>query len=121
MAKTILVADDNPLIRKMLCELFSAEGEYDVCAESTNGQDAVELAVKHRPALIVLDLSMPVLNGVEAARELKKIMPEVPIILFTQHAYFNHEMLAGERLFERIVSKSDFRDLMGHVRALVPV
>ena len=70
MAKTILVADDNPLIRKMLCEMFEIEEDYDICAEAANGQETVDLAEKHRPDLIILDLSMPVMNGLEAARTL---------------------------------------------------
>ena len=60
--------------------------DYDICAEAENGQQAIDLALKHRPDLIILDFAMPVLNGLEAARQLKKIMPGVPIILFTQHA-----------------------------------
>jgi YesN/AraC family two-component response regulator len=83
MAKRVLVADDNPLIRKMLCQLFEREDDYDLCAEAKNGREAIELALKHRPHLIILDWSMPGLNGLEAARELKKIMPNVSIILFT--------------------------------------
>jgi two-component system, response regulator PdtaR len=59
MAKTILVADDNPLMRKTLCEIFETEEDYDICAEASNGQEAIDLAPKHRPELIILDLSMP--------------------------------------------------------------
>jgi CheY-like chemotaxis protein len=86
MARTVLVADDNPVIRKLLCRMFEAEEDYDLCAEATNGQEAIELSLKHRPELIILDFSMPILNGIEAAKELKKLMPHVPIILFTQYA-----------------------------------
>ena len=74
MAKRILVADDNPMIRKMLCRLFAIEEDYDICAEAENGREAIELALHHRPDLIILDLAMPVLNGLEAARELRKII-----------------------------------------------
>jgi DNA-binding LytR/AlgR family response regulator len=63
MAKMIPVADDDPLIRTMLCELFEQEADYDICAEASNGQEAIELALKHRPDLIILDFRMPVLNG----------------------------------------------------------
>ena len=59
MAKRILVADDNPMIRKMLCRLFEIEEDYDICAEAENGQEAIELALQHRPDLIILDLAMP--------------------------------------------------------------
>ena len=91
MAKTILVADDNPRIRQMLCRMFEADNDYDICAEAANGQEAIALALEHRPDLIILDISMPVLDGIAAARELKKVMPHVPIILFTQFANLSRE------------------------------
>jgi DNA-binding NarL/FixJ family response regulator len=117
MAKRVLVAADNPLIRKMLCQLFEREDDYDICAEAGNGQEAIELALKHRPDLIILDWAMPLLNGVDAARKLKKIMPEVPIILFTQHARAAITLLD---VVDRIVSKTDAVGLMDHVRSLAP-
>lgn len=120
MSRSILVADDNPLIRKMLCRLFEAEKEYDVCAEATNGQEAIELALKHRPDLIILDMSMPVLNGLDAARRLKKLMPNVPIILFTQHVDLTSTLSAADLPVDRIISKGDAAELMGHVRSLLP-
>jgi DNA-binding NarL/FixJ family response regulator len=121
MARTILVADDSPLMRKMLCEIFEDEKNYDICAEASNGQEAIDLALKHRPELIILDLSMPVLNGLEASRELKRIMPGVPIILFTQYADLGNGLLAAGLLVDRIVSKGDVRRLMEHIRSLIPV
>ena len=79
MAKTILVADDSPRIRKLLCSLFEPEEDYEICAEAANGQEAIALALMHRPDLIILDLSMPVMDGVTAARELRTSLPGVPI------------------------------------------
>src|SRR5580692_6676727 len=104
MARTILVADDSPLMRKMLCEIFEAEEDYDICGEASNGQEAIDLALKHRPELIILDLSMPVMNGLEASIELKRIMPTVPIILFSQYADLGNSLLAAGLLVDRIVS-----------------
>jgi DNA-binding NarL/FixJ family response regulator len=121
MARTILVADDSPLMRKILCEIFETEEDYDICAEATNGQEAIDLALKHRPELIILDLSMPVMNGVEASRELKRIMPTVPIILFTLYADFENEVLAADLLVDKVVSKGEAQNLIGHVRSLIPV
>jgi DNA-binding NarL/FixJ family response regulator len=118
MAKRILVADDNALIRRMLCQLFAREEDYDICAEAANGQEAIDLALKHRPDLIILDWAMPVVNGLVAARELKKIMPDVPIILFSQHA---NALIRIEMSVDRIVPKTDALALMEHVRALAPV
>jgi DNA-binding NarL/FixJ family response regulator len=101
---------------------LKAEEDYDICAEASNGREAIDLALKHRPELIILDLAMPVLNGLEASRELKRIVPAVPIILFSQYAdLLNGPLLAAGLLVDRIVSKADIRNLVGHVRSLVPV
>ena len=120
MARRLLVADDSPLIRKMLCQLFEREDYYEMCAEAQNGQEAIDLALKHRPDLIILDWAMPVLGGLAAARELKRIMPEVPIILFTQHAT-GITLVETEVNIDRVVSKDDPASLMGHIRSLAPV
>jgi CheY-like chemotaxis protein len=121
MAKTILVADDNPRIRELLCKMFESELDYDICAEASNGEEAIALALKHRPDLIILDMSMPVLDGLAASRELKKIMPDVPIILFTQYADLGNYLLGANFPVDRIVSKTDGKALMGHVRSLIPI
>ena len=120
MAKTILVADDNPAIRKSLCRLFETVEDYDVCAEAENGKQAIDLALRHKPDLIILDLSMPVMNGLEAAHELKKLMPEIPIILFIQHADLSNRIGVMKMDVDRIVSKNDASSLMDHVRSLAP-
>jgi PleD family two-component response regulator len=72
MAKTILIADDDPNIREILCRMFEAEGDYDICAEASNGRETIDLALKRRPELIILDLSMPVMNGLEASNRVEK-------------------------------------------------
>jgi DNA-binding NarL/FixJ family response regulator len=120
MPRTVLVADDNPIIRKMLCQMFEREDDYDLCAEAENGKQAIELAVQCRPDLIILDLSMPVMNGLDAARELKRIMPNIPIILFTQHTDLSNRLGIANLNIDRIVSKNDASSLMGHVRSLAP-
>jgi len=120
MAKRVLVADDNPLIRKMLCRLFEVEEDYGICAEAADGEQAIELALKHRPDLIILDLAMPLFNGLEAAHKIKKMMPHVPIILFTQHAKVGITLLETNGTIDRTVSKSDPGSLMESVRSLAP-
>lgn len=121
MAKTILIADDNPRIREQIRLLLSSEVRYRICAEASDGREAIELAVKYRPDLIVLDLSMPTLTGFDAARELKKLMPEVPIILFTQHADLGKSLVGAVACVDSVVSKSEPLDLVRQVRALLPV
>jgi CheY-like chemotaxis protein len=121
MAKTILVADDNPKIRQLLCHLFESEEDYDICAEAANGQEAIDFAVKHRPDLVVLDLSMPVMDGLTAAKELKRLLPGVPIILFTQYADLSEHLLGPDLPVDRVVSKNEIQELVGLVRSLIPV
>jgi chemotaxis response regulator CheB len=62
LAKTVLIADDSEIVRKLICRLFKTEADYDLCAEARNGEEAIAPALQHRPDLIVLDLSMPVMN-----------------------------------------------------------
>jgi two-component system chemotaxis response regulator CheY len=81
--KTALVVDDNPAIRKMLVDAFLANGVFDSCREAENGRQGVELAEQIHPDIITLDLSMPVMNGMEAAFEIHKKFPKTPIIMFT--------------------------------------
>jgi CheY-like chemotaxis protein len=120
MIRTVLVADDNPHIRKMLCRMFELEADYDLCAEAENGQQAIELALQHRPDLIIMDLSMPIMDGLKAAHALKKLMPKVPIILFTQHSDLSNRVGLINKDVDRIVSKTEASSLMGHVRSLAP-
>jgi len=83
MTKAILVVDDDPDIRLAVCELFKREAGCEVCGEAFDGRDGIEKAQRLDPDLIILDLSMPVMNGLEAAHLLKDLMPSTPIILFT--------------------------------------
>src|SRR5260370_38845128 len=83
---SVLVVDDNSLVRQAVCELFTREGDSNVCGEAENGREAIEKAQVLRPNLILTDLSMPVMNGLEETRVLKKLMPAVPVIIFTAHS-----------------------------------
>ena len=81
MAKTILIVDDNFYIRREVGKLFKREEGFEICGEAENGKEAIAKALKLHPDLIVLDLSMPIMNGLDAARELKQVMPTVPLIM----------------------------------------
>lgn len=80
----ILLVDDSWAIRNSLRRLLEAHG-WHVSGEAENGLQGIELAEKLRPDLIVMDLSMPVMNGLEASRQLKAQMPDVPIVMFTSY------------------------------------
>ena len=83
MATTVLIVDDNAYIRQALCDLFKREADFEVCGEAENGKEAIAKARELHPDLIVLDLSMPVMNGLDAARELKRLMPTVPLLMYS--------------------------------------
>jgi DNA-binding NarL/FixJ family response regulator len=85
----ILVVDDHPMMRMYIKKRLEWEQGFEVCGEAENGRDAVEKAQHLRPDAIVLDLSMPVMNGLEAARLLRRLLPNVPILMYTSHTTAN--------------------------------
>lgn len=105
MVKSVLIADDHDMIRKALCELFASQEDFEVCAEAENGKEAVEMARVFSPDLILLDLSMPVMNGIEAACEMKRLMPMVPIIVFSEYGNVFSEQEARASGISAVVSK----------------
>ena len=114
IAKSVLIVDDNAFIRHALCELFKQEADFEVCGEAENGKEGVEKALEMRPDLIVLDPSMPVMNGLDAARVLKRLMPTVPLILYSafgDELTGNHARLIG---IAEVVSKSEPASVLIH-------
>jgi two-component system response regulator NreC len=80
----VIIADDHQIVRQCLKALLEAEG-FAVVGEASNGQEALKLAETLQPDVAVLDLSMPMLNGIEAARQLQSIAPKTKAILLTMH------------------------------------
>ncbi|HWZ76001.1 MAG TPA: response regulator transcription factor [Candidatus Sulfotelmatobacter sp.] len=115
----ILIADDHEVARRGIRSLLESHPGWDVCAEAKDGRDAVELATSTKPDLVLLDIGMPNLNGLEAARQILATNPNVAILILTMHDSDNviREVLrAGARGF---LLKSDAgRDLVAAVEAL---
>jgi DNA-binding NarL/FixJ family response regulator len=115
----ILIADDHEVARRGIRSLLESHPGWDVCAEAKDGRDAVELATSTKPDLVLLDIGMPNLNGLEAARQILATTPNVAILILTMHDSDNviKEVLrAGARGF---LLKSDAgRDLVAAVEAL---
>jgi len=81
----ILVADDHEIVRKGVRNVIESHPGWEVCAEAADGQSALELAMSERPDIAIIDVSLPILNGVALTRRLKKDSPGVRILLFTMH------------------------------------
>lgn len=115
----ILIADDHEVARHGIRALLESHAGWDVCAEAKDGREAVELASTVNPDLILLDIGMPNLNGLEAARQILASSPEIPILILTMHdseQVVREVLRAGARGF---LLKSDAgRDLVAAVEAL---
>lgn len=81
--KNILIVDDSRAIRCTLKTFLEIPGDWTVCGEAENGRQGVDQALLLNPDLILMDLSMPVMNGFQAARELRRLLPEIPILMLT--------------------------------------
>jgi DNA-binding NarL/FixJ family response regulator len=108
-AKRVLIVDDNPAIRKAVAAAFLSDG-FAVCGETDNGRDAIDLAKKLLPDLIILDLSMPVMNGLQAAPELRRISPKTPTILFTMFGSALVSDQASKIGIDLVLSKTESLD-----------
>lgn len=115
----ILVADDHDIIRRGLKQLLHSRPGWEVCGEATTGREAVRLAQELKPDIVVMDISMPELNGLEAAQKIHAMMPKLGIVILTLH--FSDQLVrnivaAGARGY---IMKSDAdSDLISAVEAL---
>ena len=82
---SIILADDHLIVRRGLRALLETRSDFVVCAEASDGREAVELALQHKPDVAVLDVSLPLLNGIEATRHIRKGSPATEILIFTMH------------------------------------
>jgi DNA-binding NarL/FixJ family response regulator len=81
----LVVADDHALMRRGICDLLEAQSGWEVVAQAANGREAVDAVARTRPDVLVIDLAMPELNGLTAAREILRSFPRVEIVLLTMH------------------------------------
>ena len=104
--KRVLLVDDSATVRKSVRPLFDSHPRFKVVGEAEHGREAVEKAPKLRPDLILLDMSMPVMNGLEAAPLLLKILPNVWLILFTAYDGPEVQRLSRAAGIHAVVPKS---------------
>lgn len=82
----ILLADDHIVVRSGLRSFLEARSDFSICAEASNGREAIDLAVRKKPDVAILDISLSVINGVEATRQIRRGVPETEILIFTARA-----------------------------------
>src|ERR1700674_4155271 len=111
--RRILIVDDSSMVRSSLRSWFQSSSEWQVCGEAENGKVAVEKVDELRPDLVILDFQMPVMNGLEAARQISHLAPNTAMLMFTMHA--SAELVTAARAVgvKDVVSKSD--ELSSHL------
>lgn len=92
----ILIADDHEIVRKGVWSILAPCEHLEVCGEAANGEEAVKKACQLRPDLIILDVAMPVLGGFSATKEIRKYLPDVPILILSMHD--DPEMIRASKL-----------------------
>jgi len=112
LSYSILVVDDSSLIRRSLRLCLEQNPEWKVCGEAADGLEAIEMAQRMIPDVVLLDLSMPGMNGFEVARELKRITPLIPVLMFTSFKTPRLETEALAAGCNAMVSKSEHQQTL---------
>jgi DNA-binding NarL/FixJ family response regulator len=113
----ILVADDNEIVRRGIGHLLRRHEGWEICGEAADGQETVAKARELAPDAVVLDFAMPVMNGIESARQIRKECPNTAIVLCSM--YLDHQLAsrAQEVGIKSVLSKSNVRELIEGVEA----
>jgi two-component system response regulator NreC len=115
----VLLADDHAILRQGLVGILATSGEFEVVAEAADGHEAVERSLATRPDVVVLDITMPRLGGLEAARRIRKALPGTKVLVLTMHEdeeYVLKMVRAGASGY--VVKESAASELLAAVRAL---
>ena len=116
----ILLVDDHPLVREGLAEALGKEPDLMICGEAEDGLKAIDQVKALDPSIVILDLAMPVMNGLAAARQISKISPRSILVMYT---LFANEQLAKEAKaagIQAVVSKGNGEDLLEFIRRSLP-
>jgi DNA-binding NarL/FixJ family response regulator len=119
MPKRILIVEDEIAVRRAI-RVFLELHRFEICGEAVNGAEALEKAAALRPDLITLDLSMPLMNGIEAASQLKNKVPNIPVVIYTMLEDVLGKSLANTLGVKGIVSKADgLTKLLANIEAIL--
>jgi NarL family two-component system response regulator LiaR len=116
----IMLADDHPLLRQALRDVLEKQPDFEVIAEAGDGEEAVRLATELLPDVVIMDISMPVLNGLEATKQIKESCPLTAVLVLTVHSDSEHILSILRAGASGYLTKSVYGDEVIHaVRALV--
>jgi NarL family two-component system response regulator LiaR len=116
----IMLADDHPLLRQSLRDVLEKQPDFEVIAEASDGEEAVKLATKLVPDVVIMDISMPKLNGLEATRQIKENCPTIAVLVLTVHSDNEHILSILKAGAGGYLTKSVYDDeVVNAVRALV--
>ena len=107
LTKRVLIADDTDSMRGIIADFLRKRPGFEICGEARNGTDAVEKAKHLKPDLVLLDISMPIMSGLEAASIIKKHVPDTAIILFTMTGEYYRPALIKAVGVDAILAKPD--------------
>ena len=120
MSIRVLIADDHTLFREGLRALFASEGDIEVVGEAANGQEAVHRALELRPEVVVMDLMMPIMNGIEATRALLAKLPEVKVLVLSMYDDEEHvQQLLASGASGYMLKKATSDELVRALREVV--
>jgi DNA-binding NarL/FixJ family response regulator len=115
-AITVLVADDDPIIRESLAAILEGQPDMEVVGEAADGQQAVELVGRLHPAVVLTDIGMPRVDGIEATRQIKRLAPSTAVIFLTVYSTHLMDALAagGSRY---LLKDCPVDELLGAIRS----
>jgi DNA-binding NarL/FixJ family response regulator len=120
MGVRILIVDDHEIFRRGLRSLLESRADWDVCGEATDGRDAVDKAKQLQPDVIVLDITMPRLNGLDAVALIRKEVPTAKVVILSQHQPALMKQVALTAGAGAYVTKSEVsRELMAAIDSLL--
>src|ERR1700687_1498496 len=107
MTKRVLIVDDRSTIRSIFSKILSQRPDLEVCGEAEDGLEAIQKAKSLKPDLVLLDVSMPMMSGIEVASVLRKFFPSMAIILVTMHGEKIGKALASAVGVDAVLAKQD--------------
>lgn len=84
---TVFLADDHTIVRQGLAKILNGEPDFQVVGEAENGMEAVDMVEQLKPDIVLMDIAMPILNGIEATRQIKKVSPQTKVIILSMHSH----------------------------------